>query len=128
MNNRFLGLTAIITGTFSAALAADASPAALPIPAKTVKMDEPHGDFAAVTPSDSSLLSVQPCNGIYVGSGGNLVVQSVTGNQVTFIGVPEGTLLPIRAIQVYATNKKQGKKLDDAFSQSGVSFVPVVAK
>ena len=32
------------------------------------------------------------------------------------------------AIQVYATNKKQGKKLDDAFQQSGVSFVPVVAK
>ena len=31
-------------------------------------------------------------------------------------------------IQVYATNKKQGKKLDDAFQQSGVSFVPVVAK
>jgi hypothetical protein len=32
------------------------------------------------------------------------------------------------AIKVYATNKKQGKKLDDAFSSSGVSFVPVVAK
>jgi hypothetical protein len=33
---------------FGAAVAADAPPAALPIPAKTVKMDEPHGDFAAV--------------------------------------------------------------------------------
>ncbi|HET7293826.1 MAG TPA: hypothetical protein VFM88_15485 [Vicinamibacteria bacterium] len=32
------------------------------------------------------------------------------------------------SIKVYATNKKQGKKLDDAFSQSGVTFVPAEAK
>lgn len=32
------------------------------------------------------------------------------------------------AIKVFATNKKQGKKLDDAFSGVGVSFVPVATK
>lgn len=32
------------------------------------------------------------------------------------------------SIKVFATNKKQGKKLDDAFLLSGVSFVPVLAK
>jgi hypothetical protein len=32
------------------------------------------------------------------------------------------------AIRVYATNKKQGKKLDDAFQSAGVSFVPVAEK
>lgn len=32
------------------------------------------------------------------------------------------------AIKVFATNKKQGKKLDDAFSSVGVSFVPVATK
>ena len=32
------------------------------------------------------------------------------------------------SIKVYATNKKQGKKLDDAFSASGVTFVPVVGE
>ncbi len=32
------------------------------------------------------------------------------------------------AIKVFATNKKQGKKLDDAFSGIGVSFVPVITK
>ena len=32
------------------------------------------------------------------------------------------------SIKVFATNKKQGKKLDDAFSPSGVSFVPVQTK
>jgi len=29
------------------------------------------------------------------------------------------------AIRVFATNKKQGKKLDDAFSATGVTFVPI---
>jgi hypothetical protein len=32
------------------------------------------------------------------------------------------------AITVHATNKKQGRKLDDAFSSTGVTFVPVVAR
>jgi hypothetical protein len=29
------------------------------------------------------------------------------------------------AIKVFATNRKQGKKLDDAFSSTGVTFVPL---
>jgi hypothetical protein len=29
------------------------------------------------------------------------------------------------AIKVYATNRKQGKKLDDAFALTGVTFVPL---
>jgi len=32
------------------------------------------------------------------------------------------------AIKVFATNKKQGKKLDDAFSAVGVTFVPILTK
>ena len=32
------------------------------------------------------------------------------------------------AITVFATHKKQGKKLDDAFVQSGVTFVPIQGK
>jgi len=32
------------------------------------------------------------------------------------------------SFKVYATSKKQGKKLDDAFNPSGVTFVPVVTK
>jgi hypothetical protein len=32
------------------------------------------------------------------------------------------------SIKVYATHKKQGKKLDDAFVASGVTFVPVPSK
>ena len=32
------------------------------------------------------------------------------------------------SITVYATHKKQGKKLDDAFVQTGVTFVPIQGK
>lgn len=32
------------------------------------------------------------------------------------------------AITVFATHKKQGKKLDDAFVQNGVTFVPIQSK
>jgi len=32
------------------------------------------------------------------------------------------------AIKVFATNKKQGAKLDDAFDKTGVTFVPLGAK
>lgn len=32
------------------------------------------------------------------------------------------------AITVHATNKKQGRKLDEAFDSTGVTFVPVAAK
>jgi hypothetical protein len=32
------------------------------------------------------------------------------------------------AITVHATNKKQGRKLDEAFDSTGVTFIPVVAK
>jgi len=34
----------------------------------------------------------------------------------------------IAAITIYATNKKQGKKLPDGFDPTGVTFVPVSAK
>jgi len=33
-----------------------------------------------------------------------------------------------KSIKVFATNKKQGRKLDDAFVSTGVSFVPVETK
>jgi len=32
------------------------------------------------------------------------------------------------AIKVFATNKKQGKKLDDAFVETGVTYVPVQSR
>ena len=38
--------------------------------------------------------------GVYVGGTGNVVVEMESGAQVTFIAVPGGTVLPIRAAKI----------------------------
>lgn len=40
---------------------------------------------------------------IYIGGGGSLSVVLSSGDEVTFAGLPAGTLLPVRAIRVKAT-------------------------
>ena len=57
----------------------------------------------AVTPSDAAELT-WISRAIWVGGAGNLCVVTVDGDTLTFSGVPAGTLLPIRAKQVRATN------------------------
>ncbi len=50
--------------------------------------------FAAVTPSDTTLLN---CRAIYVGGAGSVIVNTAQsdGTSVTFAAVPVGTILPI---------------------------------
>jgi hypothetical protein len=51
------------------------------------------GGFAAVTPSDTTLIN---CNAIYIGGAGNIAISySNTATAVTFIAPPVGTVLPI---------------------------------
>lgn len=58
---------------------------------------------AAVTPSDSTV--IKATRGLWVGGAGNVNAVLVgDGAAVLFSGVPAGTLLPIRAIQVLSTN------------------------
>lgn len=57
----------------------------------------------AVTPSDSLELP-QISRAIYVGTGGNLVIEMLWGGTVTFANVPSGSLLPIRARKVLSTS------------------------
>jgi len=45
----------------------------------------------------------QPTRGVYVGVGGNVTVEMVSGGIVTFVGVLAGTLLPIQVDRIYAT-------------------------
>jgi hypothetical protein len=51
----------------------------------------------AITPSDSTPLSI-PIKGIYVGGAGNLtVIAQSDGVAVTFTAVPVGTIIPVKA-------------------------------
>jgi hypothetical protein len=51
-------------------------------------------DAFAVTPSDSTDIS---CEGIYVGTTGNLAIKHKTGSSVvTYVGVASGSILPLR--------------------------------
>lgn len=61
----------------------------------------PAVDFAAVTPSDSTVLS--GVRALYIGVAGNLAVRAVgSSTTVTFTAVPAGMLLPIAVDRVMA--------------------------
>lgn len=56
-----------------------------------------YGSFAAVTPSDSTLIN---CRAIYVGGAGAVAVAaSASASAVTLAAVPVGTILPINLEQ-----------------------------
>ena len=66
------------------------------------------GRAASVTPSDTaSIPSVSggTNNGcvLYVGSAGNLRVQTVGGDDVTFNNINTGAFIPVQIVKVYAT-------------------------
>lgn len=59
--------------------------------------------FYEVTPSNDTDLPRLP-KGLYIGGGdGTLEVHNFDGSAVTFVGVPVGSILPIRAKRVLAT-------------------------
>ena len=65
-------------------------------------LDSPAKDAFAITGNDSTDLTTST-RGIYIGGAGNLKVDMVSGNTVTFTGVLAGVVYPIRARRVYAT-------------------------
>lgn len=54
----------------------------------------------AVTVTPHLTQTFSPCRALYVGGAGNLTVELVGSSQVTFHGVPAGTILPIAAVRV----------------------------
>lgn len=67
------------------------------------------GRAAAVTPSNTvdipSVSGGTSNNGcvLYVGGAGNLTVDTVGGDAVTFVAVPAGSFIPVQVTRVYAT-------------------------
>ena len=57
----------------------------------------------SITPSDSAALSIVP-RALYVGTGGSLAVEMKWGGAVTFHNLPDGALIPIRAVKVLTTS------------------------
>ena len=67
------------------------------------ELASPAARAVAVTPSDGTALTLVS-RGIYVGSAGNLAVtMKAGGNDVTFVGVAAGSLLPLRVTHVLST-------------------------
>lgn len=60
--------------------------------------------WMVVTTSDTVNFSMGTCLGIYVGGAGDVVAVMPDGTTGKFSSVPAGTILPIKAIRVNATN------------------------
>lgn len=61
-----------------------------------------HSRAAAVTPNDSTIVNARA---LYIGGAGNVAIKARdTDVAVTFIAVPVGTILPVAAAIVMATN------------------------
>lgn len=78
------------------------------IPTRSYTGDtSPASNYAAVTPHASTEFTYES-RALWVGTGGNLVAVRADGTEVTFSNVPDGTLLPIRAIRVDDTSTASG--------------------
>ena len=55
---------------------------------------------AAVSPSDTDTFKLGT---LYIGNGGNLVVQTRLGSVLVFVNVPDGSFLPIMVNKVLST-------------------------
>lgn len=69
---------------------------------RTGTKDEPAQHAVAITKSDSADLAVVS-RAIYVGGAGDVKVVTLGGETTTFVGVPAGTVLPVRAKRVLST-------------------------
>jgi hypothetical protein len=60
-------------------------------------------DYFAITPSNTVDFT-HSVRGIYVGATGDVVAVTEGGTAVTFVAAQAGSVLPIRAVRVNATN------------------------
>jgi hypothetical protein len=67
------------------------------------------GRAAAVTPSNDVIVAPNGTTNndgcvLYVGGAGTLNVQTVGGDDVSFVGVLAGTFIPVNVLKVYASS------------------------
>ena len=67
-----------------------------------VSPSDPAYDAAAVTPSDSGVIS-PVARGLYIGGAGAVKVDTEGGTAVTFSGATAGSILPVKVKRVYST-------------------------
>lgn len=58
-------------------------------------------DAFAITPSDAT---TQRASAVYVGGAGNVALKTEDGTTITFSGAQAGTILPVKTLQILATN------------------------
>ena len=59
------------------------------------------GSAGAITPSDTSNLPTPSV--VYVGTSGNVAVTTPQGDEVTFVNIASGSVIPVQVLQVRAT-------------------------
>ena len=64
--------------------------------------DAPASNAFVVTPADGSNLT-HAARALFVGGAGDVKVDTLGGDTVTFTGVLAGSILPVRILKVYAT-------------------------
>jgi hypothetical protein len=57
---------------------------------------------AVITKSDTANLPIA-ARQVWVGGGGDVKVDTISGDTVTFVAIPAGTLLPVQTKKVYST-------------------------
>lgn len=65
-------------------------------------LESPAEHAATVTPHDTNTLTNTP-RALYVGTTGNLKVDTLGGETVTLNNLPDGSLVPLRVTRVYST-------------------------
>jgi hypothetical protein len=61
-------------------------------------------DGVTLTPSDTVDISNGPVRAIWVGGAGNVALVTLAGTIVTFAGCTAGSILPVMASRIMATN------------------------
>lgn len=65
-------------------------------------IDGPASHAFAVTPDDNTDFE-ETTRALYCGAGGDIALRMLSGSDVTLVNVPEGSVVPVRAVRVLAT-------------------------